>query len=77
MKKNWDYRILKSNCQHFASYLLQVLTGHEPLPRTISRLMKDYIPVSHQPPYPLNSNTGSIANSLSHSLFGNAGRHVV
>ncbi len=49
MTRSWDYRILKNNCQHFASYLIQILTGEELRTRTISDLMTNFVPWSCRP----------------------------
>ena len=47
---------MKNNCQHFASYLIQILTGEELRARTISDLMQDLVPWSRRPtPIPLRS----------------------
>ena len=70
MKRSWDYRVLKGNCQHFASYLLEILTGHEPLPHTISKLMKDFIHLSNQLPLTLQSSTASPSPASSRRSVG-------
>ena len=56
LTRSWDYRVLKNNCQHFASCLIQILTRQELYPRTISDLMKNFVPWSHRSaPTPLQS----------------------
>jgi hypothetical protein len=69
LKRSWDYRILKSNCQHFASNLIHVLTGHEPFPRTIAKLIKSHIDVSNELSRPLHTIASSPQVPRSHSLF--------
>jgi hypothetical protein len=69
LKRNWDYRILKSNCQHFASNLIDALTGHEPFPRTIAKLIKSHIDVSDQLSRPLHTNASSPQAPRARSLF--------
>jgi hypothetical protein len=69
LKRNWDYRVLKSNCQHFASYLIHVLTGHEPFPRTIAKLIKSHINVSSQPSRPLYTSASSPQTTRCQSIF--------
>lgn len=62
---------MKNNCQHFASYLIQILTGDELRTRTISDLMKNFVPWSRQPTLtPLRStSTYTAAETPRHNIF--------
>jgi hypothetical protein len=62
--------VLKNNCQHFASYLIQILTGDELRTRTISDLMKNFVPWSRQPTLaPLRSTSAYTGETHRHNIF--------
>jgi hypothetical protein len=70
LTRSWDYRVLKNNCQHFASYLIQTLTRQEIYPRTISDLMRNFVPWSHRSaPTPLQSMSVYTAEPQRHTIL--------
>jgi hypothetical protein len=64
---NPDYRLLKNNCQNFASSLVRTLTGEDLRPRTISELMWRFVSFSRHPAHKLRSSSLSPSNNSTHS----------